>query len=142
MVDLSMLNPTLTYSTGKASGFGNETLLRNPELCTMQTCDLSMASYLYLPSLPGNVTYLTIFAILILPQIFLGIRYKIWKYMIAMVIGLVLETMGYAGRILLYHEPFNNDAFLLNFITLTIGPAFFAAAVHSPSLSTPFTSMI
>ncbi|KAI9049869.1 hypothetical protein LZ554_006018 [Drepanopeziza brunnea f. sp. 'monogermtubi'] len=130
MLDPTTLNPTLTYSTGDGLGFGNETLLQHHELCTLETCDLSMARYSYRPSLLANATYLAIFAILIFPQIFLGMRYKIWKYMLAMITGLVLEAIGYAGRILLYYDPFDNDAFLLNFIALTIGPAFFATAVY------------
>ncbi|EKD12813.1 uncharacterized protein L3040_006967 [Drepanopeziza brunnea f. sp. 'multigermtubi'] len=130
MFDPTTLNPTLTYSTGKGLGFGNETLLQNHELCTKETCDLSMARYSYLPSLLGNATYLAIFAILIFPQILMGMRYGIWKYMLAMISGLVLEAIGYSGRILLYYDPFDNDAFLLNFIALTIGPAFFATAIY------------
>lgn len=46
--------------------------------CTIDTCPLSLANFTYIPSLGGNVTYLVIFAILLIPQIYLGVRYKTW----------------------------------------------------------------
>lgn len=79
----------LTHSTGHGTGYGNITLLNNPELCTLQTCDLSMSSFLYLPTLPGNAVYAAIFGLLLIGQIFLGIKYKTWGYMVAMIFGLV-----------------------------------------------------
>ncbi len=119
----------LTHSTGNGQGYGNQTLLDNPKLCTLQTCDLSMASFLYIPTLPGNAIFAAIFGILIIGQLFLGIKHKTWGYMIAMLMGLLLEVIGYIGRILLHNEPFNDDNFLMYLVTLTIAPALLSAAV-------------
>lgn len=77
-----MLN--LTTSTS-----GNETLILDPTLCTLQTCDLSLASFSYIPNLAGNALYLAIFAILFFVQLGLGIRYRVWGFMGAMLLGLV-----------------------------------------------------
>lgn len=80
--DLTMSN--LTTSTS-----GNQTLILNPDLCTLQTCDLSLANFTYIPNLAGNALYLAIFAILFFVQLGLGIRYRIWGFMCAMLLGLV-----------------------------------------------------
>lgn len=81
--------PNLTHSTGHGTGYGNATLLANPELCTLQTCDLSMSSFLYLPTVAGNVIYAIIFGALLIAQLWLGIKHRTWGYMIAMIFGLV-----------------------------------------------------
>lgn len=129
-----MVNTNLTYYTGEPgnrTGVGNMTLVANPDLCTKETCDLNMASFLYLPSLPGNAALTAIFAILLIGQIGYGIKYKTWGYMTAMIFGLFLEIIGYIGRIMLYNNPFNGDAFLMYLITLTIAPAFMTASVSA-----------
>ena len=125
----------LTHSNGHGTGYGNQTLLDNPRLCTLETCDLSMASFLYIPTLPGNAIFAAIFGIYLVAQIFLGIKHKTWGYMVAMVMGLVLEVIGYIGRILLHNDPFNDDNFLMYLVTLTIAPALLSASVSLPILS-------
>jgi hypothetical protein len=126
----------LTYSTGPGGeGIGNETLLLNPDLCTLQTCDLSMASFDYIPSLGGNAIFAAIFGVLIIGQLYFGVRHKIWGYMCAMILGLVLEVIGYAGRVMLNSSPFSNNDFLIYLITLTIAPALLSASVCFPTPS-------
>ncbi|CZT08793.1 related to YER185w, Rta1p [Rhynchosporium graminicola] len=120
----------LTHSYGHGKGYGNETLLLMPELCTLDTCDLSMASFLYIPTLPGNSIFAAIFGIYLVAQIYLGIKHKTWGYMTAMVMGLLLEIIGYVGRILLHNDPFSNDNFLIYLVTLTIAPALLSASVY------------
>ncbi|CAM1503135.1 Fc.00g079110.m01.CDS01 [Cosmosporella sp. VM-42] len=120
----------LTHSYGNGSGYGNMTLLENPELCTLQTCDLSLASFLYIPTLPGNAIYAGIFGLLLLGQLYLGVKHKTWGYMVAMILGLLLEIIGYVGRIMLHNSPFDDNFFLIYLVTLTIGPAFLSAAIY------------
>lgn len=120
----------LTHSTGHGTGYGNATLLANPELCTLETCDLSMASFLYLPTVPGNAIYAAIFAIYIIAQLYLGIRHRVWGYMTAMVLGLLAEVIGYVARVLLHNSPFNNNDFLMYLICLTIAPALLSASIY------------
>ena len=120
----------LTHSTGHGTGTGNLTLLLNPELCTLETCDLSMASFDYLPTVPGNAIYAAIFGVYVVAQLFLGIKHKTWGYMVAMVTGLLLEVIGYVGRVLLHSSPFNNNDFLIYLICLTIAPALLSASVR------------
>jgi hypothetical protein len=50
--------------------------------------------------------------------------------MFCMLCGLVLEVVGYAGRLMSHHDPFRQSPFLIYIICLTVGPAFFSAAVY------------
>ncbi|KAI9720232.1 MAG: hypothetical protein M1812_003050 [Candelaria pacifica] len=100
------------------------------ELCTLQTCTLDQAHFSYLPSLAGNVLYLAIFSVLIISQIGLGVFYRTWGFAIGMFFGLVLEIVGYVGRIQIHSNPFTQDPFLMYLVSLTIGPAFLSAAIY------------
>lgn len=93
-----------------------------------------MASFLYLPTVPGNAIYAAIFAIYIIVQLYLGIRNRVWGYMVAMVLGLLAEVIGYVARVMLHNSPFNNNDFLMYLICLTIAPALLSASVSTPSL--------
>lgn len=44
--------------------------------------------------------------------------------------GLVLEVVGYAGRLMAHNDPFGKGPFLISIICLTVGPTFFAAAIY------------
>lgn len=84
----------------------------------------------YIPTLPGNALYLALFALMLAAQVVLGIYYRFWSYLVAISCGLILEVLGYVGRLQLHNNPFDFDAFLLYLIPLTIGPAFFSAAIY------------
>ena len=127
-----MSNSNLTGTDGPGRWYGNLTLIMHPELCTVKTCDLTLASFLYIPSLPGNAIYAAIFTIYIVAQLFLGIKHKTWGYMAAMVLGLALEVFGYVARIMLHNDPFNNNDFLMYLVALTIAPALLSASVSCP----------
>ncbi|KAK5679175.1 phospholipid-translocating ATPase rsb1 [Elasticomyces elasticus] len=100
------------------------------DLCTLETCCLAQSSFLYIPSYGGNIFFAIWFGLMILPQIGLGIRYKTWGFMSAMIIGLALEVIGYAARVQLNNNPFDSDSFLMYLITLTIAPVFISAAIY------------
>lgn len=118
----------LTFNDGNGHFGGNRTLILNPELCTMETCDLTLASFLYRPTLGGNAIFAALFAILFVPQLFFGIKHKTWGYMAAMSFGLIMECVGYIARVMIHNNPFDNDMFLMYLILLTIAPAFLTAA--------------
>jgi RTA1 like protein len=123
-----MSNSNLTHWDGH-HGSGNITLILNPWLCTIETCDLSLADFLYLPTLPGNAIYAAIFGLYIVAQLYLGIKHRTWGYMVAMILGLALEVVGYVGRIMIHISPFDNNNFLIYLVTLTIAPALLSASV-------------
>lgn len=80
--------------------------------CTLATCPLSWGEINYLPNLGGNVFYLICFFALLGVQLFFGIRHKTWSYLWPMVVGLLLEIIGYIGRLLLHSNPFLLGNFL------------------------------
>ena len=67
----------------------------------------------YLPTLAGNAFFAAVFGLCLLVQIFLGIRYKTWGFLVGMVGGITLEVVGYVGRIMLHNNPFDNNSFLM-----------------------------
>ncbi|GKZ18429.1 hypothetical protein AbraIFM66951_000988 [Aspergillus brasiliensis] len=98
--------------------------------CKIDTCPLEWALVRYMPSLPGNALYLSLFLIMLLVQIYQGVRCRTWSYLACMTGGLLLEVVGYGGRLMLHSNPFNFSAFLQYLICLTIGPAFITAAIY------------
>lgn len=99
-------------STNTSSNSSHHGSLDPSDYCKLGTCPLELANFTYVPSLGGNVAYLAIFAALLIPNVYLGIRYKTWGYTVGMVCGLVLEVIGYAGRVQLHFNPFPFDPFL------------------------------
>jgi hypothetical protein len=63
--------------------------------CTVETCPMTLAIFRYIPTLPGNVIFAVIFGLLFIGQIALGIKYRTWGYMTAMLLGLVRSTTSY-----------------------------------------------
>ncbi|KAK9482516.1 RTA1 like protein-domain-containing protein, partial [Lipomyces starkeyi] len=100
------------------------------DLCTLQTCTLAQAHFTYLPNLGGNAFYAAWSGLLVILQILLLIRYRIWGYSAAMFCGLVLEILGYVGRIQMHFNPFTRNPFAMYLVCLTIAPAFLGAAVY------------
>ncbi|KAI9795074.1 MAG: hypothetical protein M1816_000096 [Peltula sp. TS41687] len=100
------------------------------EDCTLSTCDLKYAQVSYVPSLGGNAFYVALFGLLLLLQFFLGLRYRTWGFWVGTVAGIALETVGYGARISMHYNPFPQNPFLIQIITLTIAPAFICAAIY------------
>ncbi|KAG4438497.1 hypothetical protein IFR05_006020 [Cadophora sp. M221] len=109
---------------------GNITLILNNELCTLETCDLSLGQLEYLPSVWGNSVFIGIFGLLITAHLWLGIKHKTWGFMVGLLLGTVLETVGYVVRVLMHYSIFNKDLFIMYLIFLTIAPAFISAGIY------------
>lgn len=102
-----------------------------PYLCNYTTCPLDPFGQLhYRPSLAGNALYLSVFVLGLLVASALSIKYKTWGYLAGIVGGAGLEVIGYAGRLMLWQDDFNNNNFIIYLVGLTIGPAFFSAAIY------------
>ncbi|KAI9824052.1 MAG: hypothetical protein M1832_002120 [Thelocarpon impressellum] len=100
------------------------------EWCTLKLCPILYAYVRYQPSLPGNGFYLALFGVLLGAHIYLGVRYRTWGFLAGMVGGLILEIIGYVGRIMMHYNPFFRGNFLIYLVCLTIGPAFLNAAIY------------
>ncbi|RDW56716.1 hypothetical protein BP6252_14009 [Coleophoma cylindrospora] len=113
----------------------NQTLLQDTSLCTLETCPLILDGYLlgemtYIPSLGGNVFYAIIFALIVLIQVYQGLKYRTWGFLVGMFCGGVLEVIGYVARIIIHNNPFSSDGFIMYLCCLTIAPAFLSAAIY------------
>ena len=74
--------------------------------CRVGTCPLSLARYDYIVNLPGNLLYAALFVVFLIAHLFLGKRYRTWGFLGGMAIGLGLEGLGWAARVLLHFFPF------------------------------------
>jgi hypothetical protein len=115
-------------SDNSGLGFINPALLSN---CTVKTCPILTSFYNYRINLAPNVAFLALFAVAV--PWFLGVwlytKRGFW-FMTVMLFGLAAEILGYIGRILSYHDQWNQNGFLIMTVCLTLGPAFFSAAVY------------
>ncbi|CAK39143.1 hypothetical protein CBS63078_8482 [Aspergillus niger] len=129
-----MTNCTTDWSNVTLATF-NQTLLNDTSLCTKCTCPLvldgeQLSWVRYYPNLAGNVLYAVLFGLFLVLQLFFGISRKTRGYMIGMTLGLILEVLGYVGRILLRYSMFEFSWFLMYLVPLTIAPAFISAAIY------------
>ncbi|KAK4154410.1 RTA1 like protein-domain-containing protein [Chaetomidium leptoderma] len=113
--------------------------------CTLDICPLEYSVYGYRPSLAANLTFIALYAIAAVIHAYLGFRWKQWWFMGCMLVGAVNAILGYVGRVMLYYNPFNFNAFMLQIICVSTGPVYYCAAIYitlalsinhlSPSLS-------
>ena len=81
--------------------------------CTLATCSRAQSFLNYSPNLAGNVLYLALFAAILIAQTGLGLWLRTWSFLAGMFSGLVLEVIGYAGRLIMRKNPFKIGNFLL-----------------------------
>ncbi len=99
--------------------------------CTYATCSVKEDGMLeYIPTLPGNAAYAGVFVALLVLHIFFGVKFRTWSFLVGMTCGNILEVAGYGGRILLHHNVFEKNYFIINLVGLTIGPAFLSASIY------------
>ncbi|KAK5995475.1 Efflux pump himE [Cladobotryum mycophilum] len=98
--------------------------------CTLDICPVEWSVYQYRPSLAANITFLTLFGIAMLIHIFLGFRWRSWGFMGFMIFGCVVEMGGYAGRIILYNNPWSFGGFMTQIVLITCGPVFYTASIY------------
>ncbi|KAI8575114.1 hypothetical protein K450DRAFT_216180 [Umbelopsis ramanniana AG] len=113
----------------------NQTLLSDLTQCTPCICPIVLdgvilANTSYFPTLAGNALFAGIFGTLLIAQIVIGISHRTWKFLIAIVGGLVLEILGYGARIGMRFNMFTQTFFIMYLVCLTIGPAFLSAAIY------------
>ncbi|KAJ9646141.1 hypothetical protein H2204_000803 [Knufia peltigerae] len=63
-------------------------------------------------------------------QLYAGIRYKTWTYLLAMFLGCIDQAIGYIGRVMLHNNPFDTAGFQIQICCLILGPAFNSAAIY------------
>jgi hypothetical protein len=98
--------------------------------CTLDLCPVEWSVYKYRPSIPANAVFIALFGISILVHVILGIRWRQWNFMTLMILGGIVEIGGYAGRLVLYNNPFSFGGFMDQIVLITIGPVFYTAGIY------------
>ncbi|KAL8869413.1 MAG: hypothetical protein Q9174_004289 [Haloplaca sp. 1 TL-2023] len=93
-------------------------------------CPVDATIYGYAPNLGANVFFAVIFGICLIAQLYQNIKYRTWTYLVAMGFGCVGEVVGYAGRIIMHDNPWDETGFQMQICCLIIAPAFITAAVY------------
>lgn len=94
-------------------------------------CDDVPNFYEYRLDLAPNAAFLGIFgASLIAYTVILIVTRRGVAFNIALLLGLICEVLGYLGRILSWHNPWDENGFMIQICCLTIGPAFMAAGCY------------
>ncbi|CAN8097136.1 unnamed protein product [Discula destructiva] len=98
--------------------------------CTLELCSPTWSVYGYRPSLGANLAFSCIFCAALLAHLAIGVRRKTWTFLACMVCGCLDATLGYAGRIWMFHDLWNFDAFIIQVVCLTTAPVFYCAAIY------------
>lgn len=99
--------------------------------CTLQTCSVSISLYDYRPSIAVNLLFIVLFSIAGFIHITQLLFWPKTFFSCAIAIGCCLEVVGYITRILGNHNPFSLGPYFVQFIGLTIAPAFFSASIYT-----------
>ncbi len=81
--------------------------------CTLDVCPVQASVYGYRPSLPANITFIALYGLVMVIHAYLGVRWKTWWFSGCVLIGAINAIIGYAGRVLMWYNPFNFSAFMI-----------------------------
>ncbi|CAI4218339.1 unnamed protein product [Parascedosporium putredinis] len=98
--------------------------------CTLDLCPIEYSVYRYRPSLAANIAFAAIYAIALAIHAYLGFRWRQVWFASCMVIGCLVEIIGYVGRILMHGNPFMFAGFMTQIVFITSGPIFYTAAIY------------
>lgn len=85
--------------------------------------------YEYAPSVVGDAILLAAFALLIPAVLYWGYRCRTFLFSFFILFSLLLEIVGYSGRILLHDSPDSRSYFLLSSLGTVLGPTFILLAI-------------
>lgn len=94
-------------------------------------CPLDSSYYYYRMDLGANATFAALFAVSLIGFLgtFIATR-RAFGFSFAMICGVILEIIGYAGRLMSWKNQWDENGFLIQIVCLTIAPAFMAAGIY------------
>lgn len=99
--------------------------------CTVETCDINSSYYYYRVSIAANATFITLFSISLIAFVLTyAFTRRAFAFSVALISGVILEVIGYAGRIASWENQWEQTGFLMQIICLTIAPAFMAGGIY------------
>ncbi|KAK2593297.1 hypothetical protein QQS21_009021 [Conoideocrella luteorostrata] len=94
-------------------------------------CDDVPSFYEYRINLAPNAVFIGMFGASLLGYLVtLALTRRAAAFNVALILGLICEVIGYAGRIMSWDNPWDENGFLIQICCLTIGPAFMAAGCY------------
>lgn len=102
------------------------------DFCTQVSaqCPVENTIYGYYPSVGANAFFVGFFFMCGAMQLYAGIRYKTWTYLVAMFLACLDQGIGYIGRVMLHQNPWSSVGFQIQICCLILGPAFNSAAIY------------
>ena len=122
------------YNRYNNTAYGNLTLLESQNLCGLTTCDLTLASFDYRPSLGGNAFYAATFGIYLVLNIYLGLRHKTW------VTWLQCSSDSWGKLLATSHESSSTKTLSIP-AAITSSSTLSASQYHQPSSLPLYTSV-
>ncbi|KAL2064544.1 hypothetical protein VTL71DRAFT_3681 [Oculimacula yallundae] len=98
--------------------------------CTKETCTVEQSVYGYYPSAVASYIFIVVFGVSALAHVIQGVMTRSWSFMTVMAIGIVLEAIGYVGRVLMRDDPFSAAFIAIQLICITVAPTFIAAGIY------------
>ncbi|APA10908.1 hypothetical protein SS1G_03409 [Sclerotinia sclerotiorum 1980 UF-70] len=99
--------------------------------CTIDTCPISTSYYFYRVSIGANAAFLALFSISFLGFVLTyAFTRRATAFTFAMCAGVILEIIGYVGRIMSWENQWKQNGFLMQIVCLTIAPAFMAGGIY------------
>lgn len=81
--------------------------------CNLSNCPIADSQLTYDPNLAGNAFFLAVFSFCLVCNLLLGVWYRTWGYLAAMLLGCLSEIIGYVGRLQMHFNPFPRNPFLM-----------------------------
>ncbi|KAI0804276.1 RTA1-domain-containing protein [Xylaria sp. FL0064] len=101
------------------------------ENCTLDTCPLSDSFYGYRPNLGIDIFISIVYVAIISHCLYVAIIKRKWlSYTISVLLGALLELIGFASRIYGYAHPFVKIGWILQYSLITFAPVFTSAAIY------------
>lgn len=99
--------------------------------CTIDTCPIDSSYYFYRVSLAANATFIALFALSLIGfLVTYAVTRRATAFTFAASAGVILEIIGYAGRIMSWKNQWEENGFLMQIVCLTIAPAFIAGGIY------------
>lgn len=94
-------------------------------------CPVQSSYYFYRVDLGANAAFAALFGVSLLGYLitFLITR-RAFAFTFAMLSGVILEVVGYTGRLMSWQNQWSENGFLIQIVCLTIAPAFMAGGIY------------
>lgn len=87
--------------------------------------------YQMVPNMAANVIMTVCFGLLFVLHFGLGVWTRQWWFFVAFICGTALETIGYVGRAISHHDPYDLNPYLMQSTCITLAPCFLMGGVYN-----------